>query len=75
MSQASLKQMLANEHSLDEQRIYNLACWAYGNGTDGGIQIAKLAGLPEDRAQRCKGEFMRMNDGIKTRFYRYHKRA
>lgn len=73
MSQDALKHFLANEHSLDEQRIYNLACWSFGAGPEIFNQTAQFAGLPEDRAKRCPSEYAGMNDGIRSRFKKYFK--
>ena len=56
MSQDPLKAFLSDEHSLDEPRIYNMACWAWGTNTAGGAIAARFAGLTQARAQRCPAE-------------------
>jgi hypothetical protein len=68
-----VKRLLADEHSLDDQRTYNLACWAFGADQSRGLDAAKFVGLPEERARRCPGEYSRLDDGIKSRFRKYLK--
>ena len=50
----------ADEHSLDEQRVYNMLCWLYGSDP------AKYASMVDDplpaaRARRCAGEYRRLD--------------
>jgi hypothetical protein len=70
MSADELRHFMANEHSLDEQRVYSIACWALGAGVEGGI---KGAGLPQDRAQRCPDEYARIDAAMRNNFKRYFK--
>jgi hypothetical protein len=74
VSPDELRRMLANEHSLDEQRIYNLACWAIGANPQRGAGAARLAGLPEQRAARCSDEYARVDAGIRRAFGKYLRR-
>lgn len=46
-----------DEHSLDMQRYYHLACLFYGANPDKRDAIAKEMELPEDRAEKCPEEF------------------
>jgi len=52
-----------DEHSLGEQRFYNIVCWSYGSNPEG---LSDLVGggeddwLPEARAGQCPNEFARM---------------
>lgn len=46
----------ADEHSLDEQRFYNIVCWVYGQHPERYNWIVKNGTLPQRRAQRCYGE-------------------
>jgi hypothetical protein len=52
-----------DEHSLGEQRFYNIVCWSYGSNPEG---LSDLIGdgeddwLPEARAAQCPDEFARM---------------
>jgi hypothetical protein len=52
-----------DEHSLGEQRFYNIVCWSYGSNPE---NLDYLVGdgeddwLPTARAQQCPDEFARM---------------
>ena len=51
-----------DEHSLDQQRYFNILCWVYGS--DPAAHKALLGrewGLPQDRADRCPAEYDRMS--------------
>lgn len=71
--QDTIKRLMSNEHSLDQQRIYNLACWAYGANPAKGVISAKYVGLPEDRARRCGGEYATLHRGVSKQFQKYLK--
>lgn len=73
MSDEQRKAFLANEHSLDDQRVYNIACLALGSGSEGGKGAAKLAQLPEQRAERCADEYAQADFAMKKLFKRYFK--
>lgn len=73
MTEDQRKLFLANEHSLDEQRIYNMACWVYGTGTEGGAKTANFAGLPHERAQRCPAEYAQLDASMRRNFKKYFK--
>lgn len=45
----------ADEHSLDPQRAYSIACWVYGSDEKKYAFLAKI--LPKERALRCAGEY------------------
>jgi hypothetical protein len=45
-----------DEHSLDEQRFFNLLCWVYGADPTVHGEIAEL-GIGEQRLARCEEEF------------------
>jgi hypothetical protein len=51
---------MADEHSLDEQRYYNLVCWIYGSDPDYFEDVVADWQLPEARAERCPSEYERM---------------
>jgi Putative metallopeptidase len=57
---------MADEHSLDEQRYYNLVCWIYGSDPDYFSGLADDWGLPEARAQQCSSEYARMSGAWNT---------
>ena len=71
MNQDELRQFMSDEHSLDEQRIFNMACWAYGTNSASGNAAAKYAGLPEKRAQRCASEYETTASGMMVHFKKY----
>ena len=48
---------MADEHSLDEQRSYNILCWMYGADAKGHEVLIQSGLLPEARAPHCPGEF------------------
>lgn len=50
-----------DEHSLDQQRYFNILCWVYGSDTTAHRElIGRGWGLPVARAERCPAEFDRM---------------
>lgn len=69
-----LKNMLANEHSLDQQRIYNFACWSLGSGTVQGTTIAEVVDLPPARRLRCNSEFILLDRAFDALFKQFLKR-
>lgn len=71
MSSEAIQQVLANEHSLDDQRTYNIACWALGANPEMGGRTAQFAGLPESRAARCPGEYATLNAAMRNQFVKY----
>lgn len=46
-----------DEHSLDGQRAYNMACIIYGSNPEKFEDMVGDEGLPEARAERCPDEF------------------
>jgi hypothetical protein len=50
----------ADEHSLGEQRFYNLMCMLYGRDPAKYLRLVTSGMLPEDRAQRCPTESQRI---------------
>jgi hypothetical protein len=71
--QESIKRLMSNEHSLDQQRVYNLACWGYGANSPGGLDAAREVGLPEERARRCPGEYALLDRAFKRHFQKYFR--
>jgi hypothetical protein len=48
----------ADEHSLDKQRAYSIACWVYGSDP---VQFASLKSvLPAERRVRCPDEYRQL---------------
>jgi len=73
MTEQERRSFMSNEHSLDEQRIYNMACWALGTGSEAGNKAAKYAGLPNERAQRCPSEYAQADMGMRSHFKKYFR--
>ena len=55
----------ADEHSVNPQRQFNIACWIYGSDPKRYVQLARYAKLPNSRAQRCPGEYQQMLNAAK----------
>ncbi|MEZ5426652.1 MAG: DUF4344 domain-containing metallopeptidase [Pyrinomonadaceae bacterium] len=51
----------ADEHSLNSQRAYNLACWIYGRNPEKFAGFVEAEFLPEARAVRCPAEYQKMS--------------
>jgi hypothetical protein len=54
-----------DEHSLDEQRFFNLLCWVYGADPSVYGEIADY-GVGEDRLARCEEEFAQVRNSWET---------
>lgn len=54
------------EHSLNQQRFYNVLCWVYGQAQEKYGSLITDGILPEDRAQRCPGEFEQIDRAWQT---------
>lgn len=46
-----------DEHSLGKQRFYNIICWTYGHNEQAHNDLVKQGVLPQERAERCSGEY------------------
>ncbi len=46
-----------DEHSLNQQRFFNIVCWLYGQDEKKYAFLVKKEILPEERAARCPDEF------------------
>lgn len=69
----SARRLLADEHSLSEQRIFSVACWALGAPNLQGDAAARFVGLPTERAERCQQEYATLDHGMRARFNKYLK--
>lgn len=56
-TQKPVKQDMADEHLLQEQRFYNSLCMIYGSNTVKYQNIKRDGYLPEERAERCPAEY------------------
>lgn len=52
---------LADVHSLDLTRMYNLECWVYGADPVGNADMVGDGLLPEDRADGCEDEYAKLS--------------
>lgn len=50
----------ADEHSLSEQRFFNVLCWMYGADPASFSEFVTKGLLPENRAARCPGEYQQL---------------
>ncbi|MES1243286.1 MAG: DUF4344 domain-containing metallopeptidase [Acidobacteriota bacterium] len=50
-----------DEHSLDDQRFYNILCWIYGKNPEDYQYLVEDETLPANRAERCPAEFNRLS--------------
>jgi len=62
-----------DEHSLGEQRFYNIVCWSYGSDPEGNSDLVGDDWLPEDRAGNCPDEYARMSKAWDTLLSPYVK--
>ncbi len=57
---------MADEHSLDLQRVYNLECWIYGSNPEANADLVGDGQLPEDRADGCPAEWDQLDNAWST---------
>lgn len=50
----------SDEHSIHEQRFYNILCWEYGYNPEALVGVVKDGTLPAHRAQRCGHEYQQI---------------
>ncbi|MCG2690049.1 DUF4344 domain-containing metallopeptidase [Candidatus Parcubacteria bacterium] len=51
-----------DEHSLNQQRYYNILCWVYGSDSQKYNDFVGVYGLPQERAVRCEREYEKMSE-------------
>lgn len=57
---------MADVHSLDEQRVYNLECWVYGSDPTANADMVGSGQLPEERAEGCEDEWKQLSHAWST---------
>jgi hypothetical protein len=57
---------LADVHSPDKTRMYNLECWVYGSDTAGNADMVNNGPLPQDRADGCEDEYNKLRSSWDT---------
>ncbi|MDD5032227.1 MAG: DUF4344 domain-containing metallopeptidase [Patescibacteria group bacterium] len=60
-----------DEHSLNQQRYYNILCWVYGSNPEKYGDFVGVYGLPEERAARCQREYEKMSEFWDVAIYPY----
>ena len=71
LSAEQVRHLMSNEHSLDEQRVFNVVCWAHGANPTKAARLVQVVQLDPQRKERCAGEYARMNHGIQSQFGRF----
>ncbi len=64
---------LADVHSLDLTRMYNLECWVYGSDPVANADLVNDGLLPEDRADGCEDEYTKLSNSWGTLLAPYLK--
>lgn len=62
-----------DEHSLSEQRVYNVACLIYGSNPEEYADFIESEWLPEDRADGCEAEYEQASNSWNTLLEPYYK--
>ena len=62
-----------DEHSLDQQRFYNIVCWVYGQDEEKYRSIVADGVLPAERAERCADEYDQIEQSWTTLLKPYLK--
>ncbi|ANW67921.1 hypothetical protein BCA37_20490 [Mycobacterium sp. djl-10] len=63
----------ADEHSLNETRMFNMLCWAYGADSEMNAHLVDDQLLPEERAGQCETEYDQLNNAWLTLLTPYIK--
>lgn len=61
------------EHSLEEQRFFNVLCWVYGSDPASHADLVKQGALPAARAERCPEEWARLQSAWSALLAPYEK--
>ena len=56
----------ADEHSLDEQRKFNIICFAIGSDPQAFALQAQKLGLPPERSSRCRSEYQKLVSSVNS---------
>lgn len=56
------QEQLADVHSMNLTRMYNLECWVYGADPVANADLVQEGSLPQDRADGCVDEYQQMSD-------------
>ena len=64
-----------DEHSLDEQRFYDIICLIYGHAPDRHADLVKKGVLPEERAELCQEDYPKVASAWRQLLSPYLKHA
>lgn len=64
---------LADTHSPNKTRMYNLECWVYGSDPEANADLVGGDQLPQDRADGCQEEYEKMSHAWDTLLAPYLK--
>jgi hypothetical protein len=67
------KDAFADEHSLNQQRFYNIICLLYGHNEQKYASLVKDGVLPQERAERCGEEYQKIQKAWSTLLAPYMK--
>lgn len=73
LSEDDRRRFLADEHSLDDQRVYNMACLLHGMNPEVAAKSSLFVQLPEERASRCRGEYLQAEYSMQHSFKKFIK--
>lgn len=65
----------ADEHSLDVQRFFNLACWVFGKSPSRNVHLVARGIIPEARARKCESEYQQLSTSLDKLLSPYIKKA
>jgi hypothetical protein len=71
--QAQSRAPFWDEHSMNEQRFFNLVCWVYGQNPSRYQNLVEDGYLPEARARRCPGEWRKIDKSWSVLLQPYRK--
>jgi hypothetical protein len=63
------------QHGLSIQRYYQVACLLYGSDPATFARVPQIAGLPDERARSCAGEYAQADAGIQWLLETFGRRA
>lgn len=59
--EARIESAYWGEHSLNEQRFFNIVCWVYGQDPERFNKLVSDGALPQGRAERCVSEWQQID--------------
>lgn len=62
-------------HGLSIQRYYQVACLLYGSDPVAFTRVPQIAGLPDERARSCAGDYAQAEEGIQWLLDTFGRRA